>query len=286
NKKRPNLALQSLRLNKMVNEAWEVKQKKLLKTRASIALYEQLRLLSEKKTALAVLHCQELIESEIETRILPEKKTWGFDYQENALTHDILSLDIQKYFQNIYSALNNSNQLISIIAQGYYQRFGIELKPWMIEIEPPVWQEMKVMTEEWYQMKCQTVKLTRQIEIISGEVWQQALDKTLGNLVFTTVFNGGRMVQTALAGLGIQAEAEAKELEIGLNQRLAGALSSIKQHLIQQLNMKVAELFYHTHDQVIDRKILLKIRQLKLAQLKFQQQKTTFSEDQRNLRIV
>ena|GEM_PF-3404436 len=77
---------------------------------------------------------------------------------------------------------------------------------------------------------------------------------------------------TFLPQLGINSELETMELQDELLNRIGGALCSIKYSLVQELNHQLANLFYETHDLLIDSTIDDRIHLLeeKLAREKIQ----------------
>lgn len=222
----------------------------MLKMLARESLNERLRFRAERKTVLAVRHCQNLIASEIENRFRVRP-----------------SADIQEYFQSIERALQDFHP-DSLIEEIYAEQFGLKLNSPGLKLETPAVTEMQAMVQAWSRAKRATVSLTKVIEATGREVCQQAVDRAFGSLVLTAAFDAGSITQVVLAGLGIKAEAEAEELERGIGQRLNGALSAVKSCLIRQINRQVAELFYAAHDAVIEKRIREKIRRLSMRKTK------------------
>jgi len=185
------------------------------------SLYERLRTIEEAQTCVAVQHCVELIEQETEKWII----------------------SCQGDFPKIFSQQETMiHSLQRIIGEVYYKRFNIKLTQDLTRIDTHALQELQFIIEHWHQTKRTTINLTRLIELISEEAWQNK-----GSQITTGVI---------LKKLGINSSQETEELNIGLNKRLEGGMLSVKQYFIQQFNARIADIFYKTHDQVIDLRIL------------------------------
>jgi len=210
---------------------------------------------NEIKTIRAVENCRRLVSEEIE----------GFFEQKEGIINSLLPELIigTKSYSNIF----NNNDLDRIYKQtekcikdALLKRFNRSIiwkinnanfSDWISNILSPI--------EKYQKTKKRTVLITSYMETLSRRTLSDSIDLLMGNSLITKLLCNIDISVIMLPKLGINSNYENMELNEELINRIGGALYSIKLGLVQEMNNQISNIFYETHDLLLNTTVEHKI---------------------------
>lgn len=210
---------------------------------------------NEIKTVQAVENCRSLASEHIER---------FFEQKERALNNlPEITVGIKSY-SNVFNN-NDLKELYEeteqIISDNLFQRFN----------SLTVWKPMEVNSDRWIddifspvpkylETKNRTVLSASYMEALSRRILSESIESLMANSIIAKLVCNFDISATLLPKLGINSDLEMIESKKELFKRMSGALNSIKIHLIQEINKRIADIFYEIHDSHLESAIELKIR--------------------------
>jgi len=217
---------------------------------------------TELRTIRAVENCRRLVSEQIESFFEQKERT------VNNLPEIIVG---RKSYSNVFN--NNDVEKLydeteRIILNNLFQRFNCLIarrqiktnsdfrfsNQWISDIFSPL--------QKYIETKNQTVLITSLVEALSRRTLSDSIESLVANSIIAKLVCNIDISTILLPKLGISSGLETMELNEELLKRISGALYSIKVHLIQEINSRIAHIFYEIHDSHLESALELKIHRL------------------------
>lgn len=224
-----------------------------------LGTYRKRQSFNESRTIRAVESSRKLVFNEIEG---------FFEQKERIINSSLLTEIINR--KKSYSHIFNNDDLAkiyreteNIILHELFGRFNSLI----------VWQLKKVnidgrvsnifnQIQEYQNTKKRTVLITSYMEALSRRTLSDSIESMIENSIISNLSCNIDISALILEKLDINSGLETIELTDQLSDRIKGALYSIKIGLVQEIYNQIANVFYETHDILINSKIELKINLL------------------------
>lgn len=244
--------VQSLKQNNVFGKlSYKLGHRPFTKTQILIGLYDRERRSAELKTANAVARCQAEISSMIEK---------SFSVLDVQLNERFLNVPFDSEFKDIYLKAQG------VISAEFTNRFHFTAIDPLIHTDFSDFNVSWGYLLDWKQTKEKTISITEQVEKWSRRTWNMSFDVLFQNQISVEVLSELNLNGDALRVLGVSSLKEKAELRQGLKIRIQGVLTAIKSRMLEDLNNKVALMFYRVHDKKVDKYLVGKIMQLEEKQ--------------------
>lgn len=197
----------------------------------------------EIRTIRAVENCRRLVLEEVEKLFI---KPYSYVFDINELVNNIYK-ETENIIMN--ELFGRFNRLI------VWQIKKINSADWIADILSPI--------QKYHKTKKRTILITSCMETVSRKTLSDSIELLMNNSMITKLVCNIDISTILLRKLGINSSLETMELKDEIFNRIGGALYSIEVGLVQEMNNQIANIFYETHDLLLNSTLEHKIHLLK-----------------------
>ena len=212
---------------------------------------------TEIRTIRAVENCRGLVSEQIESFFEQKERT------VNNLSEIIVGRKSNLHLFNNNDLERLYDETEHIILNNLFQRFNCLIAKRLIRTNSDQWiSDIFSPLQKNIETKNRTVFITSLVEALSRRTLSDSIESLVANSILAKLVCNIDISTILLPKLGISSSLETMELNEEIHKRISGALYSIKVHIIQEINSRIAHIFYEIHDSHLESALELKIHRL------------------------